>query len=57
MILDTNNASELKRYDTFVKSNEYSFLTQDRAWAKLKNNWSEDYVYLENDGEIVAAMP
>lgn len=56
MILDTNNASELKRYDDFVKSNEYSFLTQDRAWAKIKNNWSEDYVYLENDGEIVAAM-
>ena len=56
MILDTNNTSELKRYDDFVKRNEHSFLTQDRAWAKIKNNWSEDYVYLENDGEIVAAM-
>ena len=38
MILDTNNASELKRYDEFVKRNEYGFLTQDIAWAKIKNN-------------------
>lgn len=56
MILDINNAFELKRYDDFVKINEHSFLTQDRAWAKIKNNWSEDYVYVENNGEIVAAM-
>ena len=56
MILDTNNASELKRYDAFLKSNEHSFLTQDRAWAKIKNNWSEDYVYLEDNGDIIAAM-
>lgn len=55
-ILNLNDANEIKRYDEFIKNSKYSFLTQDRAWAKIKNNWSEDYVYLENNGEIVAAM-
>lgn len=56
MILDINNADEVKKYETFIKTNEHRFLTQDMAWAKIKNNWSEDYVYLEKDGAIYAAM-
>lgn len=56
MILDINNTDEVKKYEAFIKTNEHSFLTQDMAWAKIKNNWSEDYVYLEKDGAIYAAM-
>lgn len=55
-ILNLNDANEVKRYDDFLRKSQYSFLTQDRAWTKIKNNWSEDYVYLEKDGAIYAAM-
>ena len=55
-VLNLNNDEDVKRYEAFVKNSAHSFLTQDMAWAKIKNNWSEDYVYLEKDGAICAAM-
>lgn len=44
------------RYDEFVRASRHRTLTQDRAWARVKPGWGDEQVYLERDGEIVAAM-
>lgn len=51
-----NNEIDLKRYNDFVRSSEYGRPMQDTNWSKIKNNWTHDYVYLEENKQIIAAM-
>ena len=51
-----NNDQELKRYNDFVRKSEYSRPMQDTNWSKIKNNWTHDYVYIEENKQIIAAM-
>ena len=51
-----NNEIDLKRYNDFVRSSEYARPMQDTNWSKIKNNWTNDYVYLEENKQIIAAM-
>mgnify|MGYP001003857083 FL=1 len=51
-----NNEIDLKRYNDFVRSSEYARPMQDTNWSKIKNNWTHDYVYLEENKQIIAAM-
>ncbi len=55
-VLDKENLLEVERYDRFVKGSPYSIVTQDLSWAKVKNHWKNEQVYVERKGEIVAAM-
>lgn len=51
-----NNEQDLKRYIDFVRNSEYARPMQDTDWSKIKNNWTHDYVYLEENKQIIAAM-
>ncbi len=55
-LLDVSNEKEVKRYDAFVRNSPYRSMMQDRVWADVKDDWGNEHVYLEKDGEIVAAM-
>lgn len=51
-----NNEEDLKRYNDFVRSSEFARPMQDTNWSKIKNNWIHDYVYIEENKQIIAAM-
>ncbi|MCR2807854.1 lipid II:glycine glycyltransferase FemX [Paenibacillus soyae] len=55
-IVDNTNTEELDRYERFVRTSPYATTTQDTGWSEVKSNWIPLYVYLEEAGEIVAAM-
>lgn len=51
-----NSNEDLKRYEEFVKNSPFGTFYQDPAWFQVKNNWSHDFVYLEQNKQIIAAM-
>ncbi|OWZ84675.1 lipid II:glycine glycyltransferase FemX [Natranaerobius trueperi] len=55
-ILDKSNEKELARYNEFIRSSKYTHATQDINWSQVKTGWDNEQVYVERDGEIVAAM-
>ncbi|WP_432352843.1 lipid II:glycine glycyltransferase FemX [Sporosarcina sp. A2] len=55
-ILDKNNLAEVERYHAFVRSSPYRSMTQDLNWSFIKDDWGNEQVYLEENGEITAAM-
>lgn len=55
-LLDVSKKEELKRYDTFVQNSPFRSMMQDRKWADVKDDWGNEHVYLEENGEIIAAM-
>ena len=55
-ILDKEDSSKVKEYEGFVRNSPFTHAMQSPAWAKVKNNWISEYVYLEEDGKITAAM-
>ena len=55
-VLDKSNAADVARYENFIKSSPYGRATQDMNCSQVKNNWESDYVYLEENGEIIAAL-
>ncbi len=55
-ILDKNDAAKVQEYDEFVKHSPYGHVMQYMNWSKVKSNWINEFVYLEKDGKICAAM-
>lgn len=55
-ILDKSNLNDVKRYEEFVRESPFRSITQDPNWANVKDDWGNEQVYVEKDGEIVAAM-
>ncbi|MBM7606793.1 lipid II:glycine glycyltransferase (peptidoglycan interpeptide bridge formation enzyme) [Lysinibacillus composti] len=55
-VVDQTNAADLERYEQFVRTAPFATATQDTGWSHVKNNWRPLYVYLEEDGQIIAAM-
>ncbi|WP_296112087.1 peptidoglycan bridge formation glycyltransferase FemA/FemB family protein [uncultured Anaerococcus sp.] len=53
-IVDTKE--DLKRYNEFVRNSEYGRPMQDTHWSDIKSNWTSDYVYIEENKQIIAAM-
>ena len=51
-----NNDQDLIRYNDFVRNSEYARPMQDTNWSKIKSNWTHDFVYLEENKQIIAAM-
>ena len=55
-ILQQNDAAAVARYTEFVTHSPWGNLMQDRGWAHVKKGWVGEQVYLEQNGEITAAM-
>ena len=55
-LLDKSNKQDVKRYDEFVRNSKFRSVTQDRLWSEVKDDWGNEHVYLEENGEIVAAI-
>ena len=56
-ILNKNNNEEMKKYEEFLKDNEYANMLQAPAWAKVKEGvWNSEFIYLEENNKIVAGM-
>lgn len=51
-----NTKEDLKRYNDFVRNSEYGRPMQDTHWSDIKKNWTSDYVYIEVNKQIIAAM-
>lgn len=51
-----NNDQDLKRYNDFIRNSEYARPMQDTNWSKIKSNWTHDFVYLEENKQIIAVM-
>lgn len=51
-----NSEKDLKRYEEFVKNSPYGTFHQYPSWSKVKNNWTHDFVYVEQNKQIIAAM-
>lgn len=54
-ILDKNNKEQVEKYNKFLKDNNASAM-QDLRWGKVKSNWIQEAVYLEENGNIIATM-
>ena len=55
-ILNHNDLKKVEEYQTFVRTSPYANATQDLAWEKVKEGWIGEQVYLEENGQIIAAM-
>ena len=55
-LLEKLNKQDVKRYDEFVRNSKFRSVTQDRLWSEVKNDWGNEHVYLEENGEIVATL-
>ena len=47
---------ELERYTEFIRNSEYGKPMQDPNWSKVKENWTADFIYIEENGHIIGAM-
>lgn len=47
---------DLERYNEFVRNSSYGRPMQDMKWSKVKENWTSDYIYIEENKQIIAAM-
>ena len=52
-ILDKADINQVRAYQEFVQNSPYTHAMQAPAWAKVKNNWINEYVYLEEDGKKI----
>jgi len=55
-ILNKQNEKDVKRYEEYISSYDGSSLMQSLNWAKVKFGWIQEAVYIEEDGNIIAAM-
>lgn len=56
VVLDKTNKEDVRRYDEYVRNSKFRSVTQDRLWSQVKDDWGNEHVYLEKDGEIIAAI-
>lgn len=54
-ILNKNNQKEIERYIAFTSHFRNAHFYQDYRWSNIKKNLQNEYVYLEENGEITAA--
>ena len=55
-LLDLNNKEEVNKFNQYLKKSDHASITQAKAWAHIKNTWKPFYVYLEENGDIIASM-
>lgn len=55
-VLDPSDTEAVARYAEFVRTHPHRSVTQDLDWGRVKDDWGQEAVYVEQDGRIVAAM-
>ncbi|WP_188207907.1 lipid II:glycine glycyltransferase FemX [Alkalibacillus aidingensis] len=55
-VLDKTDEKKVDQYKEFVRNSTHRSLTQDYNWKNVKDDWGNEQVYIERDGEIVAAL-
>lgn len=55
-ILDLSNKKEVDKVLKFISGKEVVSFMQDISWGKVKNNWEQEIVYLEENDKVVASM-
>lgn len=55
-ILDIKDQAAVTRFKEFVRGSKYGQITQDLGWADVKDNWERLHAYVEDNGQIVAAI-
>ncbi|WP_321384185.1 peptidoglycan bridge formation glycyltransferase FemA/FemB family protein [uncultured Enterococcus sp.] len=55
-IINSEDKKRMKEYNQFIRNANYGSITQETGWSHVKDNWEPLYVYLEENGIIVAAM-
>ena len=55
-ILNKDNIEELNKYKDFLNKFENVSFMQAIEWGNVKNNWIQEIVYLEENGNIIAGM-
>ena len=55
-VVNKENKKQLQRYEEYILKYNGSSLMQSIHWADSKFDWVPEYVYLENENKIVAAM-
>lgn len=56
-ILNINDKTELKRYNDFIKKQDFVSFMQANEWGEVKYpNWEQKIIYLEDNNDIVASM-
>ncbi len=53
-VLNVENKKDVERYQSFME--KHGCVSQDLRWGKVKSGWDTEAVYLEENGEITAAM-
>lgn len=54
-VVNKEDKNQMQKYEEFVSSYKGASLMQSIYWAKSKFDWIPEYVYIEEDGKIVAA--
>ncbi|MDF2865511.1 MAG: aminoacyltransferase [Clostridia bacterium] len=54
-VLDREDNRQVAKYNKFLKDNNASAM-QDLRWGKVKSNWIQEAIYLEEEGQIIATM-
>lgn len=55
-ILDKDDKEQVKKYNEFIKKCSKVSFMQSVEWGKVKSNWIQEIVYIEEKGNIVAGM-
>lgn len=55
-IINKKNVKDFEEYKEFILNSPYSRVTQDTAWANVKNNWNSIYVCTKKKDKINAAL-
>lgn len=55
-VLNMANKEQVQKYNNFVRNCKGASLMQDLAWGKVKKDWKQEAVYIEENSKIVAAM-
>lgn len=55
-VLNQSDAAAVSRYNAFMRTSAYGTATQDIRWANVKKGWDSAQIYVEESGEIIAAM-
>lgn len=55
-IIDQTDPRAMARYEDFIAHSPHGVLYQSIHWANVKENWTPDYITVEEDGKIIAAL-
>ncbi|MDD3304150.1 MAG: peptidoglycan bridge formation glycyltransferase FemA/FemB family protein [Clostridia bacterium] len=55
-ILNQQNKEDVAKYEAYISQFDGASLMQSLNWAKVKFNWMQEGIYIEENGSIIAAI-